>query len=277
MDRADLPALIVQPIGYVRAASTVKFDSPHQPDAGAQEINRIELLPDCQFELALQDLAGFDRIWVLSWFDRNRHWRPRVMPPRGPAERRGVFATRSPHRPNPIGLTCVQLLKVEDRYLDVGPLDLVDGTPIIDIKPYLKTVDCFPDSSLGWLAPIEVEMRSAPRYEVRISKRAGVELDWLRNNWGIDFTERAFEMLGRDPKPHRTRRILQLGENGFRMACGAWRLYFHLEGAVVVVDEVGKGYSTESLIMPGHEKITHREAQLAFAAWAAGCDHGAAG
>lgn len=141
-----METLELRPIGYVRTPKRLKFDAPHQPDASAEETNRIELLPNSGFELALDDLASFDRIWLIWWFHRNKEWRARVLPPRGPAQRRGLFATRSPHRPNPLGLTCVSLLAVEALALTVGPLDLVDGTPIFDIKPYLPRVDAFPDA-----------------------------------------------------------------------------------------------------------------------------------
>ena len=260
-------SLSMTPIGHVRTASRFKFDAPSQPDASAAETNVIELLPGHNFELALQDLEGFDRIWLLWWFDRNKTWRPRVMPPRGPAKRRGVFSTRSPHRPNPIGLTCVTLLRVWDRYLEVGPLDLIDGTPIFDIKPYLRTVDAHPDSSLGWLESVEAAEQAPPKYAIIVSDRARAELAWLEQNYQIDFTERAFRILQRDPTPHRTRRILQIEENFFRIACGAWRMYFAIEPDRVVILEISKGYSDESLVQPGHEEIIDREAQIAFAAW----------
>src|SRR5579872_2992859 len=146
--------LALRPIGFVRTASRFKFDAPSQPDRAKVERNFVELLPGPPYDLALQDLDGFDRIWIVSWFHRNQNWRPRVLPPRGPAIRRGVFATRSPHRPNPIGLTSTPLVSVMGRILEVGPLDLVDGTPVLDIKPYLRTVDCHSAASLGWLAEV---------------------------------------------------------------------------------------------------------------------------
>lgn len=265
MSPNEEPSLSIQPIGHVRTASRFKFDAPSQPDANSQEVNRIELFPGKQFELALQDLDGFDKIWVVSWFDRNQHWRPRVMPPRGTATRRGVFATRSPHRPNPIGLTCVSLLKVDGLILEVGPLDLVDGTPILDIKPYLRTVDCHPAASLGWIEAIEAEDQTEPKFRIVILDLARTQIVWLKENWGVDFTERAFRILRRDPTPHRTRRILQIDGNRFRIACGAWRLYFRIEMDAVVVEEINRGYKEENLMAPGREKILDREAQLAFA------------
>jgi len=257
-----------EPIGHVRTGGIAKFSRPHQPDAEAEEVNRIELLPGRQFELALDDLDGFSHIWLVWWFDRNSTWRPRVLAPRGPAKRRGVFATRSPHRPNPVGLTCVRLHRVEGLTLEVGPLDLLDGTPILDIKPYLTTVDCHPEASLGWLDEVQAMEAEPAAFNIVVSERAQEQLDWLREKWGIDFTERAFGILARDPSPHRTRRILQMGDR-LRMACGPWRLFFRVSGQVVEVLEVERGYADEALLAPGFEKIIDRDAQLDFGAWKA--------
>jgi tRNA-Thr(GGU) m(6)t(6)A37 methyltransferase TsaA len=267
MSETDQPSLTLRPIGYVRTDSINKFDAPSQPKLASPEQNVIELLPDHQFELALQDLMGFDRIWLVWWFHRNSTWRPRVLPPRGPAKRRGVFATRSPHRPNPLGLTCAPLISVSDRRLVVGPLDLVDGTPILDIKPYLPAVDSFPESRIGWLEEVERAERAPRPFRIELSAQADRQLRWLKENWGVDFTDRAFEILTRDPRPHRTRRILQIEENLFRIACGGWRMYYQVSQDLVQIQEVQKGYSDETLHTPGNEKVIDREAQIAFAKW----------
>ncbi len=261
----ELPATVTfTPIGYVRTTKRLKFDAPHQPSQDSVETNLVVLNPGHQFELALQDLDGFDRIWLVCWFDKNTTWRPRALPPRGPAKRRGVFATRSPHRPNSIGLTCVQLLSIDGLELTVGPLDLIDGTPILDIKPYLSTVDSFPESSLGWVGEVEELLLNSPPFDIQISDVANRQLEWLRSRWNIDFTERAFSILRIDPTPHRTRRILHIGEGLYRMACGPWRLYFRVEGQIVTIESINKGYADESLVMVGREKITDREAQIEF-------------
>ncbi len=259
----DRESLQLRPIGYVRNAKPLKFDTPHQPDAGKVETNRIELLSG--FELALSDLATFDRIWLIWWFHRNTTWRSRVLPPRGPAKRRGLFATRSPHRPNPLGLTSVQLIGVEDLSLTVGPLDLVDGTPIFDIKPYLARVDAFPDASLGWIGEVEREMAEQERYSVEIAPLAEQQLAYLREVWNIDFTERAFDLLGLDPTPHRTRRILRIDDHLLRMACGPWRLYYSVNGRTVRIESVAKGYADETLSADFGQDIQDRDAQMAFA------------
>jgi tRNA-Thr(GGU) m(6)t(6)A37 methyltransferase TsaA len=256
--------LTVRPIGYVRTASRLKFDAPRQPDSDSDEINWIELLPGQRFELALQDLEGFDKIWLVSWFDQNRSWRPKVLPPRGPSKRRGVFATRSPHRPNPLGLTCVTLLAVAGRTLKVGALDLTDGTPILDIKPYLRTVDCYPESRLGWVEEIEEAESRPPPFHVTLEPLAVQQLSWLKEGWNIDFTERAFEILRRDPTPHRTRRILQLAENLYRIGCGPWRMYYRIQENEIIVEEIASGYSEETFNSARGEVIADRDIHLAF-------------
>lgn len=254
-------SLSLHPIGFVRTDKARKFDAPHQPDAVAPETNRIELLP--AYARTLDDLEGFDRIWLLGWFHRNTTWRARVLPPRGPAKRRGLFATRSPHRPNPISLTCVPLLAVEGLALVVGPLDLVDGTPILDVKPYLPRVDAFPDASEGWVGEVEREIAATERYAVRIAPLARRQLDYLRDVWRIDFAPRAIGLLSLDPSPHRTRRILRLKDGRHRMACGAWRLYYTVEGRTVTIESVDKGVADETLRL--HPETSDREAQLEFA------------
>jgi tRNA-Thr(GGU) m(6)t(6)A37 methyltransferase TsaA len=256
--------LKLRPIGYVRTASRLKFEAPRQPEADSDEVNLIELLPGNQFEVALQDLEGFDKIWLVSWFDRNESWRPRVLPPRGPSKRRGVFATRSPHRPNPIGITCVSLFAVDGLTLKVGALDLTDGTPILDIKPYLRTVDSYPESGLGWVEEIEDAESRPPPFHVGLEPRAVEQLNWLRDEWKIDFTDRALGILRRDPTPHRTRRILQLGVNRYRIGCGPWRMYYRIDGSEVIVEEVDSGYSEDTFNSSRGEAIADREIHLAF-------------
>ena len=239
--------LTCRPIGIMRTAMRYKFDAPHQPDGTAEREGRVELLPGLGLEEAIGDLVGFSRIWIVWWFHRNTRWRARVLPPRGPAQRRGVFATRSPHRPNPIGITAVPLLKVEGLTLYVGSNDLIDGTPILDIKPYLPAVDAHPDESTGWLAEIDAEF-SKPRYQVLVKPVAEEQSEWLRVAGGVDFVTRAIELLGLDPSPHRTRRIRRIADGGSMMACGGWRVYFSVEGETVFIDRLASGYPDRILL-----------------------------
>ncbi len=227
----EMDRLTLEPIGFVRTGKDLKFQTPHQPDVDSKETNLIELLPGKNFELALQDLEGFEFIWLVWWFHRNDTWRPRVIPPRGPAVRRGVFATRAPHRPNPIGLTSVRLLCVEGLTLKVGPLDLVDGTPILDIKPYIPSIDAHLDAKAGWVDETNRNLREADRFDVRWSDEAEATLP-------EDLHDRVHELLSIDPTPHRTRRILKLKDGTHRLACGPWRVYFTSSDRVITIREV---------------------------------------
>ena len=155
----------MQPIGRVRSVYQERHGTPRQPVVRGAEseepvaLGSIELYEDRIPEKALKDLEGFDRIWVLSYLHLNPKWGPLVRPPRG-GGRRGVFATRSPHHPNSIGLSALELVSVEGRVLHVRGLDLIDGTPVLDIKPYVPYCDAFEDSAAGWVD--EVERSEAP-------------------------------------------------------------------------------------------------------------------
>lgn len=260
------PSLTLQPIGILRTRQTVKFQAGHQAAAATEERNTLELLPDCGYEQALQDLAGMDRVWLLWWFHRNETWRPLVLPPRGAARRRGVFATRSPHRPNPLGLTAVALLGITGRQLLLGPCDLVDGTPILDLKPYVAAYDAFPDARAGWIDAVEAEERAPARFTVHLADLAVEQARWLREHWQIDFTDRLQALLSRDPTPHRTRRIRRRDDATLEIGCGAWCAVFVVDRDVVSVTALGSAYKPSFLVRPDYKNVPDREAQLAFVA-----------
>ncbi|MBK7641707.1 MAG: tRNA (N6-threonylcarbamoyladenosine(37)-N6)-methyltransferase TrmO [Planctomycetes bacterium] len=258
-------ALRAEPIGFLRSGKRSKFSLPHQPIGKQDERNVVELLGGKQFEQALLDLAGFERVWLVWWFHRHRNWKPQVLPPRGPKRKRGVFATRSPHRPNPIGITPVQLIRVEKRKLVVGEVDLIDGTPILDIKPYIPAIDSFAQSKAGWVDEIERAQDEPARFQVTLSELAEAQADYLEQEWGLEIIEDAARRLRADPNPHRTRRIRR-HEKGFLMSCGAWRVYFTVEGEAVEVLRMAPGYPYEYLVDPEKTRIADRQAQIAFRA-----------
>lgn len=259
-----MSTLTLSPIGYVRTGKRVKFEALHQPEESAVEQHVLELVPGCRYEEGIRDLAGFSRIWLIWWFHKNKTWRPMVLPPRGPAVRRGVFATRSPHRPNALGMTPVQLLAVEQGRLILGPCDLVDGTPVFDIKPYIPAYDAFPDERSGWTGGVEAALTSPPSYAVRYSPLALSQAEWLQEPWRIDFRPRLEELLSRDPAPHRTRRIKRTPAGHLSIGCGAWRALFEVSGHTVFITSLEPGFPLRFLTRDGHEAVPDREAQLAF-------------
>jgi len=167
-DGAERPTgpFAVSAIGWVRSPYQRRFGTPQQSaavDSDAEAV--LELDPAVIPEAALVDLAGIERLWVVSWLHRGGTWAPQVMPPRGPRVRRSVFSTRSPDRPNPIGLSAVRLIRVEGRRLHVRGIDLLDGTPILDLKPYLPYADAFPTAKAGWIDGIPHDAPQIMRYQ----------------------------------------------------------------------------------------------------------------
>jgi tRNA-Thr(GGU) m(6)t(6)A37 methyltransferase TsaA len=133
----------------VRTGLSSRVEAPRQPRAAGGAGGTIELYPGRNFEHALDDLQGWEYIWVIFWFHLNRSWRPKVLPPRSTSGRKGVFSTRSPHRPNPIGLSAVRLERVDGLTLHIRDVDMVDGTPVLDIKPYVPYADAHPGARSG--------------------------------------------------------------------------------------------------------------------------------
>lgn len=173
----NLGPFSVEPIGWVRSPYQERFGTPQQAAAVGSEAEAVlELDPARVPPEALADLVGIDKIWVITYLHLVDGWRPRVMPPRGPRQKRGVLATRSPHRPNPIGLSAVTLVAVEGCRLRVRGVDILDGTPILDVKPYLPYADAFPEAKAGWIDEIP---RDAPQIGrpagARHRRRAGAE------------------------------------------------------------------------------------------------------
>src|SRR6185369_7055408 len=156
---------------------------------------------------ALEDLNSFRYIWLIFWFDQSEGWRPKVLPPRSD-KRRGLFATRSPHRPNPIGMSLVELTGIEGLVLSVAGLDLLDGTPLLDIKPYIPYADSRPEADHGWL-----EERQDPKaaFVVSFSERAQADLTLLRG-FGIELEAPIRRVLELGPEPHPYRRIRNTDE-----------------------------------------------------------------
>jgi tRNA-Thr(GGU) m(6)t(6)A37 methyltransferase TsaA len=264
---SETPAtLSLEPIGYIRTGKQVKFQALHQPSEQQPERNVLELVPGHNYEQALRDLAGFSRVWLIWWFHRNTTWRPQVIPPRGPAQRRGVFATRSPHRPNPLGLTPVQLIAIEGRRLILGECDLVEGTPVFDLKPYVPAYDSFPEACAGWIEEVDALTRQPPQFKVLYSPSATSQAEWLLAHWQIDFRARLDELLARDPTPHRTRRIRRRSAEQLEIGCGAWRAFFHLQDFNVTVTALDAGFPLRFLNDPQRVGLPDRDAQVAFLA-----------
>lgn len=243
--------LLVRPIGFVRSPFREKAEAPRQAVAeGAAGVEgRIEMLPE--HEHALDDLDGFDRIWVLFWFHEAKGGpRTKVLPPRSD-RKRGVFATRSPHRPNPIGMSAVRLERISGLVLHVRDLDLLDGTPVIDLKPYIPYADAFPDAATGWVGANDPR----PSWAVTFTEAADAQLVWLATQGiTVDLRARITEALALGPQPHPYRRIKKTEDGELLLAVKEWRVRFSVGSAsspvgdrAIVVDALRSGFRPREL------------------------------
>jgi tRNA-Thr(GGU) m(6)t(6)A37 methyltransferase TsaA len=262
---ADELSLSVRPIGFVRAEALTRIEAPRQPGAAAGIKGRIELLPGHNFEHALQDLEGWDYIWVVFWFHQNTTWRPKVLPPRSTSGRKGVFATRAPYRPNPIGLSALKLESVDGLTLHVAGVDMLDGTPVLDIKPYVPYTDAYPAARSGWLEDTvpqsgrsDTPADPLSSYQLSFSVEGAEQARWVEAHTGLAIHDRIVAVLSMGPAPHPYRRIRRDGQK-FCLAVREWRVRFTVEGQKVLVETISSGYRPSQLAATGNDVIdTHR-------------------
>jgi tRNA (adenine37-N6)-methyltransferase len=242
MTHRPKPAPIsLTPIGVIRTPYPDKASAPRQPAAARGAKGRIELFSDGRYEHALADLESFRHIWALFLFHRSRGWRAKVLPPRSTA-RRGVFATRAPYRPNPIGMSLLRLERIDGMVLHVVDVDMIDETPLLDIKPYLPYADSAGVAEHGWLdQQAHGNADPARSFDVNFSPRAIAQIVFLRDRCGVDLESRIRTALALGPSPHPYRRIRKDGE-GFRLAVQEWRVRFVVIGKAVLVEKVTSGY-----------------------------------
>lgn len=186
-------------IGEVRSPFKTKFGIPRQSGLTPSARGVIKLRKNHEFEVAVRGLDGFSHLWVVFVFHRHggKRWKPQVRAPRlGGVKRIGLFASRSPHRPNPIGISVLKIEKVDLSPSDgveilVSGLDLLDGTPVLDIKPYMAYADAISDARHGWAAdPIEKHpVIFSPEVEEKFIKLDG------------DLKSLISEILELDPRP----------------------------------------------------------------------------
>ena len=225
-------------IAYARNGHTDKFGIPRQSRDESPIVTRIVFEPEYSIPEAFRGIEAFSHLWVLWGFDKvesqkskdKRKWSPTVRPPRlGGNKRMGVFATRSPYRPNPIGLSSVRLLGVESRKIKderhsieliVSGADLLDGTPIYDIKPYLSFSDSHEDAKNGF-----AEAHKDYRLAV-IGERLADEAVWR----DIEY------ILSQAPRPA----YQDDPEREYKLDYDGFTITFVVEGATVVVKKVTK-------------------------------------
>lgn len=211
----------------------------------------------------MEGLEGFSHLWILFIFDRTQsQWRPKVWPPRS-KKKVGLWASRSPHRPNPIGMTAVKILSIEGPTITVQGHDLMNQTPIVDIKPYLTYADSIPDARLGWL---ETEQE----YSLEFSERAKAEVAFLEKQGLTEFSSALHQQLRFHPTDRRRKRVRPLKSpaataGSFCFSYRTWRVDFHLDDTIVYIHGLRSGYEPEEILLPEdphndkdlHRRFTH--------------------
>jgi len=150
-------SILLKPIGVIHSPFTDPKPLPIQPVSANSAAGRVEVFPE--FKDGIKDLEGFSHLVLLYHFHRSRAYSLSVTPYLD-TEPRGLFATRAPNRPNPIGLSLVRLVGIEGSDLQVENIDVLDGTPLLDIKPHVPEFDCAPGARTGWLEKAAADMRT---------------------------------------------------------------------------------------------------------------------
>ena len=249
----------IEPIGIFRCGEQYRYETPRQ-GVFAENEGVIELAPGHCFEQAAADLHGFSRIWILFLFHLNETWNVQVRPPVAPDKRKiGVFATRSPHRPNRIGMSCVELIGVDGLRVRVKNFDLLDRTPVIDIKPYIPRADAFPDAEIGWLASAVSD-----GYQVDFTPEMEHASGILTACGGPDLQRFCRVQLVHAPLDRERKRLYPCGEGVWEIGFRTWRIRFTVDEAVrqVHVQNIRSHYLPEELQPeapdPYQDKDLHR-------------------
>lgn len=198
----------IKPIGITESCFQEKFATPRQPGLVKDSVSTIRIFPEYIPEHSLSGLEGFSHLWVLGWMhlNTNKNFRPKIHPPRLKGAKMGLFATRSPHRPNPIAISVAKIEKIDGNLIHLSGLDFINGTPVIDIKPYLRLCDCLPEAKDGW-----IEKNSFPELSVFFTENAEED---LKRCGMAGLKELITETLASDPRNRRDG--TQMGD-GFEM------------------------------------------------------------
>lgn len=269
MAKIEYDSYSFRPIGFIRTPARYRYEEPRQAAFDATPA-RIEFVPDARMKEALADLEGFDRLWVIAVFhlnlnpDRSANWNPKVRPPVAPDGRRyGVFSTRSPHRPNPIALSCVEVDRIDGAVIHLKACDLLDGTPVLDVKPYIPAVDAFPGAAAGWR-----DRADAEAWRISFSPEAMARIVFLRDSGAPDLESFCRIQLGINPFDAGRKRVEVRGDGVCAIGCRTWRILFTADGAVrgIRVETVISHYRADELTPGAEDRYGDKELHRAFLA-----------
>lgn len=222
--------ITIEPIGYIKNDYKEKFGIPRQSGLAENVVSKITFEEDFREPDFFREIEKFTHLWLIWYFSDidNKEIKPMVRPPKlGGNQRVGVFASRSPFRPNRIGISCVKMIKTEFNYREGKSLfvlgaDLMDGTPIIDIKPYLPYTDSRPDASNGFALDEKNGL-----LEIKCN-------DEILNKIPFDMVDGLFETLKHDPRPS----YQKDAERVYGMRFGDMQVKFKVDDKVLTIVEI---------------------------------------
>lgn len=240
--------IIIKPIGFLQSDLKQRYETPRQGVLAKESKAVIHLNPKQNFEQAVKDLNGFERIWIIYQFHLNKNWKPLVTPPRHTRKKVGVFATRAPYRPNHIGLSCVKLDKVEGLKIFISESDILDSSPILDIKPYLPYSDSFPQVKTGWVKS-SLENIFAVKFNLK-SKRFAEKLKSEKNINLFDYARVQLEFNPTDTTRKRITKLNFKSDDGeeYVLSYQNWQIYY-------LVDETKKKIKIINIIFAERKKL----------------------
>lgn len=242
MTEDRLKDITFSPIGYFVSEQIEPYQAARQPDEYSKS-GSIRLNSKMNFEQALTNLEGCTHIWIIYHFHKNPNWKPLVQTPRSD-KKIGVFATRAPYRPNAIGMSVVTLEKIFGLEIFVGPNDILNGTPILDIKPYHPESDVIQDSKIDWLN--ESSMTSSKKYKINFSPFAAEQVDFLNSNNLKELEVFILRQLEFDPTNSDKKRVSQSNAL-WTLAYRTWRADFVVTDDLVSVIGIHSGYTENEL------------------------------
>ena len=227
-----------EPIAVVRSCFKEKFGIPRQPGLAPHAMGTLKFKKSTGYSQALKSLEGFSHLWVIFVFHEHgaKNWKPTIRPPRlGGAKRVGVFASRTPHRPNPIGISVVKILDIRPNAkggaeIDVEGVDLLDGTPVLDIKPYVAYCDSVPEAKSSWATDPLVD-----RVELKYSALALKKIKTVAVKIPT-FAKLVDELMSLDPRPAFQRKDPPGGHYGFRIM--DWDVKFTAQKGYLAIEDL---------------------------------------
>ena len=250
-------------IGFIESQAKYRYELPRQSvfaSSGAFLRWSEKIYSECA-----ADLRGFDRVWLIWVFDQNINakWHTKTKVP-VPAEKDSysVFATRSPYRPNPIGISSVELLEITPDGLLLGACDLLDGTAVLDVKPYIPEVDAFPDAKAGWRDRITEKAN-----KILWTEQAALQADFILEKGNLNLRNFCDTQLSYRPADHRRKRVFKTeNENIYVLHFRTWRIKFSYseKDSEITICNVESNYTEDDLAPGAEDKYCDKEVHRQF-------------